>query len=66
MSSAMMLKIACPCGHTGAVAAETLPRLLTCSACGDRRLIDTGDCSGRVRSVSATVDAILSKVRATA
>ena len=30
----MMLRIACTCGHTGLVSAETLPRSLTCSACG--------------------------------
>jgi hypothetical protein len=61
--SRMLLKLTCPCGHVGAVIAETLPRLLTCSRCNDRRPIGTGDCAGRVRSVSAAADAILELVR---
>jgi hypothetical protein len=49
------------CRHTGVAAGgPQLPRLLTCSRCGDRRLIDTGDCAGRIFSRDAFVDAILS------
>jgi hypothetical protein len=39
----MMLKIACPCGHTGIVSAETLPRELTCSRCGASRHVGSGE-----------------------
>jgi hypothetical protein len=39
----MMVKIECACGHTGIVAAETLPRSLVCSACGDSRRVDASD-----------------------
>jgi hypothetical protein len=61
----MMLKISCPaCRHVGIVAGDSLPRLLICSSCQDRRVVDTGDCSGRVRSVSAAVDQIMEQVRA--
>ena len=30
----MLIRVTCPCGHVGIVSAETLPRSLTCSACG--------------------------------
>jgi ribosomal protein S27E len=40
----MILKISCPsCHHVGLVAADTLPRDLTCSACGDRHHVDASD-----------------------
>jgi hypothetical protein len=39
----MMLRIACTCGHAGLVSAETLPRSLTCSACGASRHIERKD-----------------------
>jgi hypothetical protein len=39
----MMLRIACPCGHVGLVRAESLPRELQCSACGDRRYVALKD-----------------------
>jgi hypothetical protein len=39
----MMVKIACPCGHVGVVAAETLPRELQCSACGESRRVEGGE-----------------------
>jgi hypothetical protein len=35
----MMVKVVCPCGHTGAVSAETLPRELRCSRCGCSRRV---------------------------
>jgi hypothetical protein len=39
----MMLRITCDdCGHTGVAAAETIPRLLTCSACGESRRVEGG------------------------
>jgi hypothetical protein len=38
----MMLKIACPCGHVGLAAAETLPRELVCSSCGASRHVEAG------------------------
>jgi hypothetical protein len=36
----MLLKIACPCGHIGVAAAETLPRDLTCWRCGTSRHVE--------------------------
>ena len=39
----MLLKIACPCGHAGVVAAESLPRELTCSSCGSSRHVEARD-----------------------
>ena len=30
----VLVKVACPCGHVGLADAATLPRELTCSACG--------------------------------
>jgi hypothetical protein len=38
----MLLRIACPCGHVGLANAESLPRLLTCSACGSSRRVEGG------------------------
>jgi hypothetical protein len=40
----MIIKVACPCGHAGIAYAHTLPRSLTCSACGmSRRVEPDGD-----------------------
>jgi hypothetical protein len=39
----MLLKIACPCGHTDIVSAETLPRMLTCSSCSSSRHVEVRD-----------------------
>jgi hypothetical protein len=39
----MMLRIACTCGHTGVVSAESLPRSLTCSRCGSCRYVKGED-----------------------
>jgi transcription elongation factor Elf1 len=37
----MILRIECPsCNHVGLAAAETLPRLLTCSICGASRHVE--------------------------
>jgi hypothetical protein len=38
----MMLKIACPCGHTGLVSAERLPAELRCWQCGTSRRVEAG------------------------
>jgi hypothetical protein len=38
----MMVKVLCACGHVGVVCAETLPRSLTCSACGASRYVEGG------------------------
>jgi hypothetical protein len=38
----MMLKIACPCGHTGLVSAERLPAELRCWQCGISRRVEAG------------------------
>jgi hypothetical protein len=37
-----MLKISCPCGHTGITDAR-LPRVLTCSRCGLCRYVEAED-----------------------
>jgi hypothetical protein len=39
----MMLRITCPCGHVGVAEAATLPRSLTCSACGESRHVEAKD-----------------------
>jgi hypothetical protein len=54
----MMLKIACPCGHVGLAAAESLPRSLKCSACGTSRRVEVAD-GKRVRSREAIMEWIL-------
>jgi hypothetical protein len=48
----MMLKIECTCGHVGLAASETLPRLLTCSACSTSRRVEVTDCA-RIRNNAA-------------
>jgi hypothetical protein len=50
--SGMMLKIACPCGHVGLVAAETLPRELVCSHCGASRRVERKDGARIVNKVA--------------
>jgi hypothetical protein len=42
-SNTVMLKIQCPCGHVGLVAAETLPRELRCWQCGSSRGVEVKD-----------------------
>jgi hypothetical protein len=54
----MMLKIACTCGHVGLGASETLPRSLTCSACGSSRRVEAAD-GARIRSREAVMEWIL-------
>jgi hypothetical protein len=53
----LLLK-ACPCGHTGLAAAETLPRELTCSACGSSRHVEAKD-GKRVMSKAAFAEWLL-------
>jgi DNA-directed RNA polymerase subunit RPC12/RpoP len=37
------LTVVCPnCRHIGTVRAASLPRILSCSVCGDRRLVREG------------------------
>ena len=38
----MMVRVSCPCGHAGVADASTLPRSLTCSACGADRHVEAG------------------------
>jgi hypothetical protein len=38
----MMVRVSCPCGHVGLAIGESLPRNLTCSACGESRRVDGG------------------------
>jgi hypothetical protein len=39
----MLIRVTCPCGHIGLINAETLPRDLVCSHCGDWRRIERKD-----------------------
>jgi transcription elongation factor Elf1 len=40
----MILRIECTsCNHVGLVCAETLPRSLTCSRCGESRRVEVRD-----------------------
>jgi hypothetical protein len=48
-NSTMLIRVTCPCGHAGVVAAESLPRDLVCSACGSSRHVHTKDCA-RIRN----------------
>jgi hypothetical protein len=50
----MMLRIECPCGHIGLADASTLPRSLTCSACGASRHVHAGD--GRAITSTARIE----------
>ena len=45
----MMVKIGCGCGHVGVVLAESLPRSMVCSACGDVSLVEKGE---RIRNAA--------------
>ena len=38
----VLVKVACHCGHVGLADAATLPRSLTCSACGESRYVESG------------------------
>jgi hypothetical protein len=51
----MMLKIACPCGHTGIAPAERLPAELTCSSCGSSRRVEIAECR-RIRNETAFLE----------
>jgi hypothetical protein len=52
----MMLKVDCPsCGHVGVVAAESLPRSMTCSACGESRRVKANECR-RVASRTTIIE----------
>jgi transcription elongation factor Elf1 len=52
----MILRIACPdCNHVGIVDAETLPRLLTCSACSSSRRVEVKD-GRRMASAEAVME----------
>jgi hypothetical protein len=48
----MMLKIACPCGHTGIVSDGHLPCELHCWSCGTSRHVEP-DRSARIISTAA-------------
>jgi hypothetical protein len=48
----MMLRLNCPCGHTGVVGAHLLPRELTCSCCGSSQRVEVRDCA-RIVSTEA-------------
>jgi hypothetical protein len=59
----MMLRIVCTsCGHVGLAAAETLPRLLTCSSCGSSRRVSVSDCA-RIMNTVAVMERILGEAR---
>jgi hypothetical protein len=58
----MMVKVVCPCGHTGLVNAETLPRDLVCSRCGSSRHVHAKDCA-RIRNKVAVMERILGEAR---
>jgi hypothetical protein len=52
-------QVACTgCGHVGLAASETLPRLLTCSACGSSRRVEIAECR-RIRNTTAVMERIL-------
>ena len=58
----MILKISCPsCHHVGLADAATLPRSLTCSACGTSRCVDSSD--GRAITSTARFEEWLSGER---
>jgi hypothetical protein len=46
----MMLRLVCTCGHIGVVDAHSLPRELTCSACGESRRVEAAECK-RIRNI---------------
>jgi hypothetical protein len=50
----MMLRLVCTCGHIGVVDAHSLPRELTCSACGESRRVEVAECK-RIRNTTAFV-----------
>jgi hypothetical protein len=54
----MIVKVVCTCGHFGVVNAESLPRDLVCSRCGEARQVQAAD--GRpVRSRDAVMEWLL-------
>jgi hypothetical protein len=58
----MMVRINCPCGHVGLAGALTLPRELTCSACGASRHVEVRD-GRRFASREAVMERILGDAR---
>jgi hypothetical protein len=52
----MMVKVVCPCGHIGLADASTLPRSLTCSACGESRYVEAGS---RITNRAAVLEWLL-------
>ena len=58
----MMLRISCPCGHTGLTVAEHLPAELVCSSCASRRCVQADQ--GRAITSTARFEEWLSGERA--
>jgi hypothetical protein len=58
----MLIRVTCPCGHVGLVAAEALPRELVCSRCGSSRHVHAKDCA-RIRNRVAVMERILGDAR---
>ena len=56
MGEPWLVKVACPCGHVGLADAATLPRSLTCSACGESRHIESGE---RITNRAAVLEWLL-------
>ena len=52
----VLVKVACPCGHVGLSDAATLPRSLTCSACGESRYVEAG---ARITNRAAVLEWLL-------
>ena len=52
----MLVKIECTCGHVGLADAATLPRSLTCSACGEIRHVESGE---RITNRAAVLEWLL-------
>jgi hypothetical protein len=59
----MMVKVACPCGHTGVVSAESLPRDLVCSQCGSSRYVEP-ERSARIISTARREEQVAAFLRA--
>ena len=51
----MLIRVTCPCGHIGIVSAETLPRSMTCSACGASRHVEVRE-GRRMASAEAVME----------
>ena len=48
----MLIRVTCPCGHSGVVDASTLPCSLTCSSCSTSSYVEPKD-GRRIRSTDA-------------